>query len=223
MESTEKIVSREDEDFPEDVDKVLNAIPKCTYPTVDQLIKETGLKSKRLGKALKHLEKSKLIRQRIDPFYGVLYKVAPLSTTVTEKKTRVKRDSLEKAEEMARVKPLYEAKKKYRDIAKELGIPEHKVAHLCALLIELGQVKRRNAVNLNADPKPPPAILVEQDDHEDDQEPEVHEQAAPDIADVLKTFERGANEIKRMGWQIELQIHLTWDGKSFPIVLKGAS
>lgn len=237
MESTEKIVSREDEHFPEDVDKILIAIPKCSYPTVDQLIKETSLTAKRLAKALKHLEKSKLIRRRIDPFYGVLYKLVPLETKIPDTKQRTRGDSSKSLEQMAKVKQLYEANKKYREIAEELGVPDYRVAYVCAKLIKLDQVKRRIAqqktttpatpTEKRKEPAPSPTqmpefVNVDVEDKDDDDAEDL-EQTQPDVADLLKDLERIAQEIRESGWQIDVQVRLVLGTEIVPIRMKGAS
>lgn len=58
-----------------------------------------------------------------------------------------------------------------------------------------------------------------EDEEAEDDEPKVIEQAQPDVAEILKAFENGANEIRRMGWHVEVQVKL-----SYPAIMhRGAS
>jgi len=58
-----------------------------------------------------------------------------------------------------------------------------------------------------------------EDEEAEDDEPKVLEQAGPDVSEILKVFENGANEIRRMGWHVEVQVKL-----SYPVAMhRGAS
>lgn len=239
MESMEKSVSREDEEFPEDVDKVLSGIMKSSYPTEDQLKKETGLSTGRFRKAIRRLEQSHLIRERVGGIHGTMFKlVSPEQNAPAEKsKTAPEHNeypSLTKG--WAKVKELYVEGAKYREIAEKTKRPMHQVSYICAVLIKRGEVERRvkqrgsKVVSPGGPPSPTFLELHEHgpeeanrdspdDGEEDDDEPEVLEQKHPDVAEILKAFENGANEIRKMGWQVDVQVKLI-----YPVsILRGAS
>jgi DNA-binding MarR family transcriptional regulator len=187
MEASERSVGREDEQFPEDADKVLSAITKSTYPTENQLVKETGLSTGRFRKAIKRLEDSRLIREQVGGFHGTMFKLVSSEPGALADKPKTRGDSPKTLELMAKAKKLYEAKEAYADIAKKLGITEARATYLCAKLIKRGEVERRynrsgsKAAPSGGPPSPMTMVLSEnpnRDDEKDDQddEPEVLEQ-----------------------------------------------
>ncbi len=229
MESTGRNVSRDDEEFPEDTDKVLNAVTKTSYPTENQLEKETGLSVGRIRRALRHLENSNLIREQVGSIHGTMYKLVPLGPKVPIDKRKTRGDSPKTLELMTKVKELYKADKRYAEISRQLKIPQHKVSYLCGKLIKAGEIKRRYLAP-HAPVSEPKSTEVEipiivtndgEEDHEDD-EPKVLEQAAPDVAEILKAFQKGTVDLQRLGLHVELILKLTFPDREVAVHL-GAS
>jgi len=144
----------------------------------------------------------------------------PKETSVLEGK-QDKRHCRKTADKYAKVKQLYEEGKTYEQMSEEVGIPKGTVASVLYRMIKDGKVKRRDRV-LGVTASEPKRVEVEIQDSEDegqDDEPEVLKQAQPDVAEILKVFENGANEIRRMGWQVDVQVKL-----SYPVAIhRGAS
>jgi DNA-binding MarR family transcriptional regulator len=138
MEATEKSVSREEEDFPADIEKVLDGITKSSYPTADQLIKETGLSVGRVSRALKHLEKSNLVKRRVDELLGVLYKLVPLEVKIPKTHETVAAAALK-----SKVKQLYEDGLIYDEISEQLNIPRGTVSTIISRLVAKNEMKAR--------------------------------------------------------------------------------
>lgn len=55
----------------------------------------------------------------------------------------------------------------------------------------------------------------EEDDKQDD-DPGFLEHAAPDVAEILKAFENGANKIRNLGWRVEVQVRLSYPNLPTP-------
>lgn len=209
MESSEKEVSETDE-HPEDPGTVLDAIGKCTYPTPEQLKKETGLTTRRLHAALRHLEKSNLVRGRKDEIFGLIYRLTLEHETPAEEPKAVKKKAEGKApdeenEIVHSIKDAYVAGKKYREIAKELKVPEHKVAYVASKLIRLGVVERR----IGRKKDPAAKIEIEEDEEDDPKdEPVVERKSYPDVVQLTRGLEAFSKQAEKLGWKVEVEVRL---------------
>lgn len=183
MEATEKVVSKDIEETNEVKTgrqrELLAAIRRCSYPTDQQLAKETSRTIGRIRQTLRALEKQGLVRQRLDPLIGTLWKAVPLEDTDERSTSQT--------------------------------LPCSK----CGKLYDRRGLTKHEKTCKGPAPSPEPPSEDPEDDVDED-DPEVLEQAAPDVAEILKGFENGANKIRNLGWHVEVQVKLSYPNLPTP-------
>jgi hypothetical protein len=148
------------------------------------------------------------------------YAPKPKETSVLEQK-HDKGHRGKTAETYQKIKNLFERGHTYEQMSDELGIPRGTISSVLFRMFKDGQVRRRNRVLsvTTSEPKTVEIEIHDSKDEEEDDEPKVLEHAQPEVSEILKAFENGANEIRRMGWAVEVQVKL-----SYPVAMhRGAS